>query len=1124
MKLNCLIKNTKFVDGIKLYLRQFAEENVEIGLPATFPMVYNELLKDDVEIDAESLGYLYVNEFSGMNNDSFSTEEEIMKFVGKDLQNVVNDAVDAILSTPVDPIEKKIGKLAPEKQVVWGFAKLFNKDVLALMPKSVSSKMKEMETLIGKAAQSLLPKGTPVKTSFIDALISFFEPESKKFYTLDGGANTLRTLHNAVKKEVTAYADLVAQGLSDEDAEIFKAQWEAYTDSVMQAAYDIMLGKGAQNQLLNESLKQIEIDGVKLVDKNGNVNWSVLLEDGDSDMIAEKITQLFKDGVKDKTGRVQKFTEPQAEAIGRFCKNLYDKKVVAVAQQKIANERTKMQSPANIMADFLKDSGFLNLVKNKQGDLVLSQADWVGFKKYLLAQKGLAKGIEGAVAAFRSFVETKEDSKGQLLFDDPQKVEESVNAFRDALTAKFLPTTATPNNLERIIALKKINQGRSFDKQTSQAINKVAGVDEITQEVLDEIEGLAELASQVKGLIVSNSTSPNMSVNAGAFAFEILAQMDRKVKELLRKSMIDRSSAQRIAKVYSDAITTASSTLLINPKNFSENPITAGGTNIANTLTLLSNPSLFRLVVGKSPKPYLTAWLSYAEGGANTRIVNETDYENDLPVGERKRLREILDSRTSPMPVYRKAAKMLSALPITVPNVVMRVLFGAFDAMFNSAVTNKNMAMSTYHALINMGYSKKEAIDFLDKNVYNLTDAQVAELKAVNDKILDIALQAGLSPTNANMEQNLRNMKFAFAQNAILMAAKNNMTQRQAQEATMALVQASQDAAQMILGTKKIYSKSDSKGFDLPMQFIYWIGEKATYLQQSNYNTQEKYEKQGKLGKAARAQFLASSAQNSIGKFAGGVANFLALAVTWTPLGFLTYYTLKGNERDLAESNSIIKDVSLADPADIRKYYAMHQLARDIVVRASLGTLGMTAILAAYLFDDEDDEEESALFEAITNLSQTKTGRSIIQRFIPLGSAAVLTVMIDNPDKKLDTKAERLFEFLSNVMGKKYDYYDSFKAALSNRKEGDEVAIAAKLITDNFTVNINQVEQTYEFVTALRSAFDKDAIDDVLQNEAKKKELYKKAETTLDAIMMNGSLETLKRVSEGGPINRLAEE
>jgi hypothetical protein len=64
MKLNCLIKNTKFVDGIKLYLRQFAEENVEIGLPATFPMVYNELRKDDVEIDAESLGYLYENEFS----------------------------------------------------------------------------------------------------------------------------------------------------------------------------------------------------------------------------------------------------------------------------------------------------------------------------------------------------------------------------------------------------------------------------------------------------------------------------------------------------------------------------------------------------------------------------------------------------------------------------------------------------------------------------------------------------------------------------------------------------------------------------------------------------------------------------------------------------------------------------------------------------------------------------------------------------------------------------------------------------------------------------------------------------------------------------------------------------
>jgi len=124
-------------------------------------------------------------------------------------------------------------------------------------------------------------------------------------------------------------------------------------------------------------------------------------------MIAEKITQLFKDGVKDKTGRVQKFTEPQAEAIGRYVKNLYDKKVVAVAQQKIANERTKMQSPANLMADFLKDSGFMNLVKNKQGELVLSQADWGNFKKYLLTKKDLKLGIDGAVAAFRDLLKTK---------------------------------------------------------------------------------------------------------------------------------------------------------------------------------------------------------------------------------------------------------------------------------------------------------------------------------------------------------------------------------------------------------------------------------------------------------------------------------------------------------------------------------------------------------------------------------------------------------------------------------------------------------------------------------------------------------------------------------------------
>lgn len=1099
LKPNCLINDTRAVDDIKAAMQVLVGERAQDGKPVSFPSVYSEIRRAGLEVDAESVGYVYNELYGSYNDSSLSTEDEIIEFSGKDVTDQQKAIVDNIIGAEPTVKENQIGNLPPEKQVANMIAKMFQQNTFE-GTKNVNSVMKQMETLVARAAKTLFPpnkqKSSP---DLLQNLTTFFDTEKAQFETLRGGVNTLETLHTAVKNEVDNYLEELTQNLDDEQAQELTEKWNAYTNGFIQSTYDLMLGKSDQNKLLNEALKQVKVDGLQIVDVNGNIKWSALMEDGNPDRISSKVKDLFTEGIKDSQGNVQTYSREEASRIGDYFDKLYKSKLASVAQQKLANNRSKNISSKNIISDFIKDQGYVNLVKDKDGKLLLTQANWKEALETMRRKVGNENGIEPAVEQLRNFLSKQKKDAGENKFT-PAQIDIIEKEFRETVAAKLIPGTATPHAIDRLIALKNLNSGKAFEEQTQLALNNVLGVGGLNQKVIDQIKSFTQTAQDIiNGNNVTGSVSNNQSVNRGAYAFQALSHLERGIKEMIREHKISKDNAQLIVKYIGDTLGAASTSLLLNPGNFGENIFTGVGSNIGESVTMLfTNPRLFTKLGGD----FWTAFASHISGGVANEVISEQDITPDIQAGERLRLRKWGNEfRNSPISAILKT-------PAYAISIVSRTLLNSFDAGFNSAILRKKAVTSIYDALVSNGLSPTEAIAAMDKALH-IDKKTNDDIDAENKRIEQLLRKVGLKPTKFDMAQNKRDMKLSLYEDALGAAALQNgvkTTPKQIREGTKAMIESAAIQAKVLTGKKPI----PVGPIDIINRLIYGVAAGVLTFQRSQFKSQQEYEEQGKLGKAARSQFFAETYKNTIGRFVGGIANFMALAVTATPWGFITALSLKGQQQSLLRNKVDAGNLFKAEPGDIRKYSEYHNLIRSMVVRASLGTLAIGGFIAKKLLHDDDEDDN----EWVSNLMQTKSGRRMLQKYLPLGINIAASFLYDVKDKKLDSEMERLMEVLSNTTGQNFDKWAGLKTSMLRAKtnEDRQKAVANYFGSSLPTMNINQPEQITKFWTTLNSAFDKEYVSEVKRDEAISKLIYKQQEDAVDAILTNGAIDAFRRV------------
>ena len=97
LALNCLIKNVPAVKHIREAIEMMVGEYMEEGGKAPFPVIYSNLKKAGLEIDAESVGAIYDGLYGNMKDDGLSTTEEIEEYTGRNFKKQMDSVVDDIL-------------------------------------------------------------------------------------------------------------------------------------------------------------------------------------------------------------------------------------------------------------------------------------------------------------------------------------------------------------------------------------------------------------------------------------------------------------------------------------------------------------------------------------------------------------------------------------------------------------------------------------------------------------------------------------------------------------------------------------------------------------------------------------------------------------------------------------------------------------------------------------------------------------------------------------------------------------------------------------------------------------------------------------------------------------------
>ena len=1110
MKLNCFIRNTKIKDNIKNAILGIVYDlsNNDFEQKPTFGYVYSQLRKVGLEVDAESVGYLYTEVFNDMPSELFTSESDILSIVGRDIATQLRLATDRINGEIKIPKEDKIGSLSPEKSIAKKIGKMFDIFRDGKYPAKTKSVMKTFEGLVQKAMLTKIPSMPKIaQTSIHDTLDYFFNNEKEGFKTLQGSLNNLETLHTAVKNEVQKYIDGVVNNLDEETANMVREQYENYTEGIMNSMYDLMLGKGEQNILLKEALKQLEIDGEKITDKNGNILWSKLSTSGDIDVIKKSLSNLFQTGIKSQDGSVKNYTRSQADRIANFLSRIYENKLAAYTQRQAANERIKNKSTDNLAADFLKEEGYFGVAK-KDGVLAVTKSDWKFFINELKGKLSTQKKddiLNQIGESFREFLQEKNRTMPGDLQTSEDVINEKVQEFKKLVTAKFAPSTATPNALHRLIAFKQLNNANAFQNSTQQVINKISGVNQLSQTSLDRLKMLAESVENI------------MKIEGGDFSLQALSKIDREIKLVIRDARSDKEGLSTALRLLNDYIGASTTTILVNPKNILENISTAFTTSATEILNqLMINPKIAIKEQGLNMKIFWSAWVSHILGGAHTSVMTDNDISIQLPRGEVYTIPTLLRNIELSENKFKQVMKEISKSPLYMAHLLNRILLNSFDTAFNAVILRRQMSSSFYNSLLDNGYSKVKALEILDEalNIPGDLQKQITD----NSKLIETELnKVGLylnASDKALMAIEMRNVNFDYI---LQKYKKSQVTDQQVKETTRAILKSSSETTKALTGKKKI----NVHKLNLISQLLYSIPAGMLKVEQGLFDSAQNSREKGNYGMGNVKEFIGSSlGKNGFSKFVGGRANFAVLGVGSIPIvGAFTAMGVQAQLKNMLTTNNAIETISDTENFDkFSRYNEQKAVARAMWVRQAT-SLAMTAIIAAaFIFDDDD--EEGWFDEMMANFMETKSGQKWIAKEFPTTLAAFSMLHYSKKDSEKYLKlAEIPLQMASVGQDNQLTYFMKYLKKSKGNKEAIGIAVS-KFIGSTWNGNINQLEQITATKHILQSGFDRTAISDIRRDEAVMKKQYASMDDIGSAYMNTGIMTTAYRIATGDA-NRL---
>lgn len=319
----CLAKNTQLQQDLKDIVEYIAYDSIGRGKDATVASVYNTIRKSGIEIDLQSVGYIY-NEVLDKSYQQIMSDQEVNDYVLKSF----NDAIQrAALLEPRESKEKQIGDNAPETYVTNGILNMFynsempNEDTQSDMLKMQNALWKGVQRKL-KLPDSQKPKNDEQWNDILGKALGY---EQLGMTDLNGRLNSIADLYNAMRDELN-------KAMSEAKQQANPANFERLQEMVKGlegSTYSLLFSGKEAKKLLDEMMKEAGF-GKTLSNGKTILDWNKLAGGvGSVQDIRDNVEQVLSnngysqdviDGVKNSL--VNDFTELQTRILEKADKEL----------------------------------------------------------------------------------------------------------------------------------------------------------------------------------------------------------------------------------------------------------------------------------------------------------------------------------------------------------------------------------------------------------------------------------------------------------------------------------------------------------------------------------------------------------------------------------------------------------------------------------------------------------------------------------------------------------------------------------------------------------------------------------------------------------------------------------
>ncbi len=450
LKIDCLLLNTDYHEGVRKYMKYVAADMMEAGSTPDVESMYKRLRKEGLEVDIESMGIMYMDEFS--TREGFTPMDEVEVVIAREFDETARNLLLDDINEDSSPKEKQIGNLSPTKNIARRLVRAFKAD--EIVDNSTKSTLRKMQDwyadTLGRMTdmEGVKKEPTPDTRTWEEKIQQGLDKMNVGERDIDGTILNLEVLHKDVNRQMKELTDEMRANGKDLEA----AQLEKMVSNFQDAVYSIALSQKEARSIVDGILVD---QGYAKVNKKGRVDidWDKFSSETRSlQQIRENAIAAIK-----KAGHPEGVAERIADNLQREfieakkkANESWEKKQETIQKANDKQVRTKsVPSVEDLVRDIAKRfENYKSLSENPDAPLVISKKTVQDLLRHILKEKGLTKEFKSLdknstridMDKVAATIGDKSDIKQMVrdyLLDNKIVPESSIDAAVKAMDATF---------------------------------------------------------------------------------------------------------------------------------------------------------------------------------------------------------------------------------------------------------------------------------------------------------------------------------------------------------------------------------------------------------------------------------------------------------------------------------------------------------------------------------------------------------------------------------------------------------------------------------------------------------------------------------------------------------------